>query len=1376
MNRPGTVGSRAARPRAQRTRAALALLIVPALLGALAQPLAAEDLLQTTLPQRSALHEDPTLEAPLTQLVEAFRRDNHAAELVGIYRAHLASYPQDRSATVVLVRLLLALRDPGALAAARLAVQAFPDHAYLHWLLFQALSERHDAQAVDALAQAVALETVTWRRNQWAERLVDEALKSGRRDLAENLLVHAAAAEASAAGKLAVARRQAQAGLAEIALQTLTAAAAADPPPEVAVDVQAEAATVEAALGRREAAAQRLDALLARLGAEHWRRAELTRRRLELAGDEHERLALIESARLRHAAAPDDEGAVLDYARLLLVADRRREALAVLTTAGRSPRIEQEVLALHARLHDPQGLDAWLAAALAADPSRADLAMRRVRTLFELGRGDEARALRERTSAALPAGERAERLLALARDLRRDGRPGDAAQVFELLVAAEPARVELLRELAETWLAAGNRGRAEELLDRDLPAGAAPEQVLEAVQLMMRERQYRAAERAIAARLAADPGFFELRVQAIHLGARAGDVAGAAASADAARALTDTPARYRLWLEAAVEAAGSERDAAWLEAEGGRLREDGGGPAGAWTPVRGERLLAFAEVCATRDRVAPAVQALGAALADPRLPASARSALRRRLVALSERLPDAREHLPEQLRLLAVEDPALADECRARAALQDVPTDGQRGFDAAGAAHALADVQVDQVGDATLVERMRKVFQAAGDQQRLLACLRRLTALEPAIALHWEDWLEALATGGDEDGLRGVIRHLLAGVENLELAPEVRSDLGRRLADSCWRSASALAAAGDWPGMLGLLDQAEAVTMDDAARRWSAVARAMALHQLGRNDARDQVLAELAHMRVDRPAPATAVTTAAAAAPAAGGAPAADPAPTAGAAATSAPPDPDDVVFPDGLKTTVSAVRARFAQPPPHLQPVASGRPPLPPWAIAWSAGFSAALDGVWLAGDRVVVACANGEVVGIERASGRRRWVLTGRTLAQVTSDEQQSEGQVLCAVRPALLDGVVVLCRADRLDAFRVGDGALLWSSTLIAAQHVVACAGLVVAWDDRSGTAMGFAVSDGRLRWRREVPDFDQQHAGSALTVDGGTVLVMGRHAALLDGASGDVHWGFTTAHLTPQRPALTRTAAAPAPVNVGYSTWGGRRGYYGGAGYISYSQAAPQTVSDLWQHVAIARLRTPQATAVLAGGQLVVGDGGGSLAVPLAMPLRSTSLPTGSVLGACGSRLIIVDGTTASIVDLAKSGEVVAAIDCAALAAPVAPAAPAAPAAAAGPPWLSGTCVGRLAWLSGPGGMLAIDIERGAIAVQTAWPAGVEVPPGDAPVVQRSPAGVRFGGTSQLRIGESGAVDDGMVVLPAGTRRLVALVAGPAQDAPGTGHGR
>ncbi|HOZ08908.1 MAG TPA: hypothetical protein PKW75_11535, partial [candidate division Zixibacteria bacterium] len=50
------------------------------------------------------------------------------------------------------------------------------------------------------------------------------------------------------------------------------------PAPEVMVDIEAESAACEAALGRGADAARRLDALLGRLGPDHWRRAELTRR------------------------------------------------------------------------------------------------------------------------------------------------------------------------------------------------------------------------------------------------------------------------------------------------------------------------------------------------------------------------------------------------------------------------------------------------------------------------------------------------------------------------------------------------------------------------------------------------------------------------------------------------------------------------------------------------------------------------------------------------------------------------------------------------------------------------------------------------------------------------------------------------------------------------------------------------------------------------------------------------------------------------------------------------------------------------------------------------------------------------------------------
>ena len=130
---------------------------------------AVEDPASASLPLRAALHEDATLEAPLTQLMEAWRQAQRLPELLALYRAHLGQYPQDSGATIVLLRLLQATRDPAAATAARQAVTDFPDSAYLRWLAFLALNDARDPAALDALAKAVELETVVWRRDQWTE-------------------------------------------------------------------------------------------------------------------------------------------------------------------------------------------------------------------------------------------------------------------------------------------------------------------------------------------------------------------------------------------------------------------------------------------------------------------------------------------------------------------------------------------------------------------------------------------------------------------------------------------------------------------------------------------------------------------------------------------------------------------------------------------------------------------------------------------------------------------------------------------------------------------------------------------------------------------------------------------------------------------------------------------------------------------------------------------------------------------------------------------------------------------------------------------------------------------------------------------------------
>ncbi|MFM2091396.1 MAG: hypothetical protein RLZZ127_1885, partial [Planctomycetota bacterium] len=888
---------------------------VPVLAALLAGPAMGADLLADTLPLRAALHEDPSLEAPLTRLVEAWRGADRLPELVAVYRSHCASFPQDASAVAVLVRLLRAAGDPQAGPVSQQALTAFPGDPFLAWLRAAVLTDARDPQALDALARAVDLEAPGWRRDQWIEQLVQGAIAAGRRDLAAKHLKAQADGAAGDAAKVAAGRRLRAAGMAAEALAVLDGLSP-EAPPEVAVDGAAEAAAACADLGRRDEAASRLDALLGRLAADHWRRAELTRRRLALAGSETAREALLAEARGRADAG--DEAAVLDYARLLAAADRRRDALAVLeratATGAGGARLEQELLGLHARVADPVGLERWLAGRIAAQGLRPDLLVRQARVLAGLGRDADFRRVRDAWLDQIPAAQRADRLRDLARDLRQDGRTREAADCLQAALAAAPERTDLRRELGEALIQAGDRARAEDLMAAPLPADAPPEQVLDAIQFLIQQRQWRSARRAIDERLAADPGFFELRLLAVRCAARQGDARGAEAEAATARPLADTPARYRAWADALVGAAGDERAPAVIAAEAAVL---------AAAAPDADRSLALAEAANGAGHGSAAADVLLAALA--RVPAERRSGVRRRLVEILQEYPARAQDLQAQLADLEAEDPALARECRVRTLLARTDAGDELQREA-------ARIDPATIADPRLVARIAQVL--AGDPPRAAAAWARLVVLEPAVPAHWDALIVARTAAGDRVGLRAVLRRLLAGVENLPLDDTRRRDLLDRLAASCWDEAAERLAAGDWQAVLDLVDEAEPATAGEQ-RRWIAALRRLAAGRLGRDAAYRQAGEDLERLSL---------------------------------AASSAA-----IVFPDGFQLGDADAAPVVAAALP------AGRTgPTGPLRLRWVADLPGDAAAVRLDGDHVLAVTGMGTVVAVDAASGRRRavWV----------------------------------------------------------------------------------------------------------------------------------------------------------------------------------------------------------------------------------------------------------------------------------------------------------------------------------------------------------------------------------------------------------------
>ncbi|MHC4201285.1 MAG: tetratricopeptide repeat protein, partial [Planctomycetota bacterium] len=757
-----------------------------------------KDLDKQSLPLRTALHHDPTMAAPFERLLALYRNAGRVVDLAGIYRAHLAGYPHDVRARTVLVRIMMASGEPEAARLAREATTAHPDNAYLRYLLYRALRAKHDPKALAELDRAIELEKLPGRRREWVEIFLPEARACDRLDLAEkHLRALVGLAGDAPRARLEVARKMIRSDFHKLALEVLEGTRATDASPEIMVEMELAAASAEAGLDRMSEAASRLESLLSKLTADHWRRPEILRRRMALVESEAERETIVRSARAAVAESPpghpNHEAAVLDLAELLAGFERRRDALKILLDAGRaapgSVRIEQTVLDLFDRLRDERGREKYLAGRIRHAPDRAELVLGHVKSLYLLGRRKEATGEFDGLLDRLPPDERFGHLVEMARFLRRSGLPADAADIFRRVVDLAPSRLDIRRELAETYLATGDRGRAAELFADELPKEAETEHLLDIVQFMIEQELYREARGALAAAAARDEVNLEIRTLLLTVEGRLANQAAGERLIVESRSLADTASRYRLWLESAV-AFHDPFDTVeeFLDDERARLDLEKGG----WSARAFERRMVFADVAA-RTGSAEVVAAMireylegsgqGALAKEERLSPEIRIKLRRRLVILLEKEPGGADAVEEELKALIRDDPKSVDEYNARLAL--LYQKKQR----ADLAYPFLDkVNIAKLGDAVLLSRLEPLYRGRGRTDKVHRCLERLTALDPTNRGNWERWIESLAGTGDETRLRGTLLRLLAGIERMPMAKETSILLRAHLVDSYWRS------------------------------------------------------------------------------------------------------------------------------------------------------------------------------------------------------------------------------------------------------------------------------------------------------------------------------------------------------------------------------------------------------------------------------------------------------------------------------------------------------------------------------------------------------------------------------------------------------------
>ena len=1122
-----------------------------------------------SLALRTALHYDPSLDTPLHTLVKLYREAGRSDELIGLYRGHIAQYPEDAGAKAVLVRVLRSLNRAEADELAQSAVQVHPESALLNYLLYELRARREDPRALESLARAISLETKPARRDLWAETLLEESGDGAGRELAKAHLEKLREAEGNTAESLVdLAERMHRYQFDTLAFATLQDAMKLDPDPETSVEIEILTAKVQVALGDRNGAGSRLDSLLTRLATDYWRRAEIMNLRIGMLSTEEERRSLLAAARARHEGNPKSESAILEYSELLIVSELRRDALTILRAGSQSlpssERIEKQLLTLLDQLNDPLVLNEYLEERVAAFPDRPELRYRLVKNLYDLGKREQAVAQLDKVLGQLEPAEADRRLVDLARHLRRSNHYDAAVEIFTRIIGNHPDRFDVIRELSETHLTLKDRGAARSVL-RDLSVGdASLENFLDLIQFMVAEDFLSEARQALEGRIADDPERLDLQLPLARVMAKTGERTATEALLLQARRLTDTPARYRLWLETALEVHELfEDEGVFFDNEHQRLLTEAEiEPGNQWSPDRIERFLTYCELGEEKKLQDRVTQALRVQLEDPALPADLRFRLRRLLVQALERRSDRAGEVEQQLQLLAKEDPGRASEYDLRRALM---YHGMQRTDLAG--ETLGSIEIDNIADTKLLKSAYLVFIEYEMPDAARRCLERVTESDPADFTSWEKRLSLLAAMGQEEELRKAIRQLLVEAERTNLGERSVRSLRLHWLDSMWRSVSRRLASIDSESLaevLPLLDSVDRETQDPGERLWGLWARAFAYNELGQIDARDGVIRELTASAVDKGQGMEQV----------------------------------EIAFPDGLSISLLAGLELLREPKvsegaPETENFTEG--PLEPNRVSWAFEVDPGQRIVRMVsaskekGDLLILD-DRGTCYLVDGASGKLQWrerlaeedslpaardiagASTARssgtnltisnsyyriqqqggnlTVQQLMAPYQSTtlgalpanapEGRNLRAVKlPQQLEvdgeGRFFLAAANRLEARSMEDGSLSWStelfldpSTTATSQSLPGSAhpgmrmalaeGMVIAFLPRQSTVSGFDSRTGKLVWTRSVGQGEPGRQENlfalncGITARGRKVFVYGERSLVLNAEDGGILWRF------------------------------------------------------------------------------------------------------------------------------------------------------------------------------------------------------------------------------------------------------------------------
>jgi outer membrane protein assembly factor BamB len=1089
---------------------------------------------------RTALHYDPSLGQPLRTLVELYEKAERVDELLGLYRAHVSQYPDDAGAQVVLIRLLKHLQRPEATELLQSAVQRFPDQAMLQYLQFEWYKKSDDTRALETLSKAVNLQTIPDRRDTWLDELLELSRAGGESEVAKkHLLAQRAVAGTDAGALLAAAQRMHRYHFYELAIETLSAAETGQLEPEAQVEVQMLLAKSEAAVGKRAEAGARVAALLDTVAADYWRRRELMTLRMQLVESPAERDRLLRVAREAHEAADGTsaESAALDYAELLGIAGKRAEAAKVLVNATsalpKSERIEKAAIEALERIGDEEGMRKYLEQRSAEQPERSDLRYRLVQAQYLAGEDAAAEKNLDVVLSALEGSEKVERLLDLARYLRKANLGQAAVTVQQRVVEAWPQRLDVRRELAETLIGLEQRGKAAEVIRNSDFEGAEIENFLDLVQFMVQSEFHVEARDALRRRLNAAPDNFDLQLLLVEVLAKTSEREAGEKLLAESRDLADTALQYRRWVETglAFHKVFNKGELFFDREQFGFATAEGDA---AWDEDRISRFMALIEAGSDEKLDARVTQALRNQLARTDLPEELSLKLRSLLVKTLENAPEHAVEVEQHLRELAVADPARASGYDLRRALL---YHGAQRPDLAQ--ELIANIELSGIKDQALLRAAYVMFLDYGSVRLAVECVERLAEQHPDDLINYQRQLALYAALGEEESLRRTLRQLLTGVDKIQFQQETLKAVRAHLLDSYWRSISAQISdnsAEVVTTVSELLDAVERESLSSSDRLWVLWTRAWLLNRSGQQDGRDAILAELENAVTEMGVAADQRQTA-------------------------------QIVFPDGLGTTLAAARSMLTRQvegnsPPKTELESAG--PLRELSMEWAfeTDGGARLVQIEEAGDVVLALDEGGTVYCMDANTGKLQWrerllvpqqgiqpplAVSGGSSALGASSTVSNSSDAEIALREVQLSAQILVDGSgnflmpigDVIECRSVADGSLKWATDLglengsppWAATHDLREArpslemairdGRVLAYAPAIGVAAAIESASGKLLWLRTLNGADVENgevggvfdisSGAAFGADG-QMLVFGARSEILDQADGSTLWSL------------------------------------------------------------------------------------------------------------------------------------------------------------------------------------------------------------------------------------------------------------------------